>query len=112
MESVVQVVLASVVVLGLAYASLRLLNGAMSGRIAGGNLKVIEAIAVGRKAQVVLVEARGKHLLLGVTDASVQLLREIEGIDDDLATSDAPSAGSFRDWISRFTRKAGSEELR
>ncbi len=112
MDLLVQVVLASAVVLGLAYASLRLLNGAMSGRMTGRNLKVIEAVAVGRRAQVVLVEARGKQLLLGVTDTSVALLREVEGEDGNVPIADPPPAGNFADWLPRFGRRDDSGDSR
>ncbi len=78
MDHFLQVVVASAVVLGLIYISLRAVNSLMSGRLSGGQLEVIEAIAVGRRAQVVLVRAGDKHLVLGVTDGCVQRLEELD----------------------------------
>lgn len=73
-------ILALVIVIGLAYASLRwglpkLLPGRARG---GGEIRVLDRQYLDGRRQVVLVKAYGRYLLLGVGDGSITLLTELD----------------------------------
>ncbi|HSI59255.1 MAG TPA: flagellar biosynthetic protein FliO [Ideonella sp.] len=72
---------ALVLVLGLAYAVLRLLRGRLSGAGRGAahagaddTLRFVRALPVGPKERVVLVDHRGERWMLGVASGGVTLL--------------------------------------
>jgi flagellar protein FliO/FliZ len=77
--SVLGVALALVVVLALAWGSIRLLKAwqdrqaAMPG-LAGPPLRFVRALPLGQRERVVLMEAEGERLLLGVTPGGISLL--------------------------------------
>ena len=84
---------------------LRRLQG--GGVRAGGNLRCLESIAVGMKERVVLVEAGGKQMLLGVAPGNV---RTLHVFDEPIvvATANAVSpAAAFRTVLAQW-RGAGS----
>ena len=84
---------------------LRRLQG--GGVRAGGNLRCLESIAVGMKERVVLVEAGGKQMLLGVAPGNV---RTLHVFDEPIvvATANAVSpATAFRAVLAQW-RGAGS----
>ena len=84
---------------------LRRLQG--GGVRAGGNLRCLESIAVGMKERVVLVEAGGKQMLLGVAPGNV---RTLHVFDEPIvvATANAVSpATAFRTVLAQW-RGAGS----
>lgn len=84
---------------------LRRLQG--GGVRAGGNLRCVESIAVGLKERVVLVEAGGKQMLLGVAPGNV---RTLHVFDEPIAatTPNAVSrAAAFRTVFAQW-RGAGS----
>lgn len=53
------------------------------GRALSGNgpLKVIQAVAVGARERVVVLDAQGRRLLLGVTSNRIELLAELRAPD-------------------------------
>ena len=84
---------------------LRRLQG--GGVRAGGNLRCLESIVVGMKERVVLVEAGGKQMLLGVAPGNV---RTLHVFDEPIvvATANAVSpAAAFRTVLAQW-RGAGS----
>lgn len=95
----VGMVIALAIVLGLAYVCLRVLRqwqergmGAREGEPAR-ELRFVRALAVGQRERLMLVEAEGELMLIGVSAGSVTLLRNW-GADRDGAP--APHADAMR----------------
>jgi flagellar biogenesis protein FliO len=88
-----RLLVAMAVVLGLMFLAARALRGktgplgARRGRVAP--IEVLARQGLGRQASVTLVRSGGKVLLLGVTEASINLLTEV---DPDLVDIDGPEA--------------------
>ena len=53
------------------------------GRVLSGNgpLKVIQAVAVGARERVVVLDAQGRRLLIGVTPSKIELLAELHATE-------------------------------
>jgi len=53
------------------------------GRALSGNgpLKVIQAVAVGARERVVVLDAQGRRLLIGVTPSKIELLAELHATE-------------------------------
>ena len=77
MDVFLQVFFGSVFVVLLLYGTLWLLNVLMRGKMGASNLEVVEVLAVGRRAQVVLMRVGEQHYLIGVSDQSTQLIKEL-----------------------------------
>ncbi len=75
---------------------LRRVHGGIGAR--SGGIRVHAAVAVGAKERVVVVEAGGRTLLLGVAAGSVRTLAEL----DALPAGAAPEAASFGDLLARL----------
>jgi flagellar protein FliO/FliZ len=78
--SMVTTLIAFVVVLALAYVTLRLLRGpllARGGKAVGDGdaIHFVRALPVGPKERVVLVDYRGERCMLGVTSGGISLLK-------------------------------------
>ncbi len=72
--------IALLVVIALAYVTLRLLRNPLMARAdrAGGDadaLRFVRALPLGPKERVVLVDCRGERCMLGVTAGSIRLLK-------------------------------------
>jgi flagellar protein FliO/FliZ len=46
-----------------------------------GPLKVVQAVAVGARERVVVLDAQGRRLVLGVTPSKIELIAELHGAD-------------------------------
>jgi flagellar protein FliO/FliZ len=46
-----------------------------------GPLKVVQAVAVGARERVVLLDAQGRRLVLGVTPSKIELIAELHAVD-------------------------------
>jgi flagellar protein FliO/FliZ len=46
-----------------------------------GPLKVVQAVAVGSRERVVVLDAQGRRLLIGVTPSKIELLAELRSTD-------------------------------
>lgn len=58
-----------------------------------GPLRVVQAVAVGSRERVVVLDAQNRRLLLGVTANRVELLAELRATDSrDPGSVDAPSS--------------------
>jgi flagellar protein FliO/FliZ len=74
-------IIALAVVLGLAWVSLRALrkwqDRGLGGRdgVADRQIRFVRALPVGQRERLVLVEAEGELMLVGVTSGSISLLR-------------------------------------
>jgi flagellar protein FliO/FliZ len=94
-------VIALGVVVALAYVALRYgLPRLMPGlRSAGGPLRIVARQALDTRRQVVIVEACGRYLLLGVAEGSVTLLTEIapEAVAEAQARPEAQPPRRFAD---------------
>ena len=72
----------------------RQLGGGPVGRGRQVPMRVLGRQGVGRAASVTLVDVAGKVLVLGVTDQSIQVLRELSA--DELAIADEPAPPNER----------------
>ncbi len=104
MGSALQVILASIAVVALALLCLRLLRTFMQGSMGGGNLEVVEAISVGRKAQLVLVRIGQKYTVLGVTEAGVVRVTEMDDeVSEVLSGNALESSGGWLSTLKGFS---------
>lgn len=84
-----------VVVLFLSYYLTRLYAKRMGTMFYGGScMKVIDRIAVGKGSAIAVVELQGKQYLVGVTESSINLLKELEE-PIELPAAVKPEAPSF-----------------
>ncbi|TCP34353.1 flagellar biosynthetic protein FliO [Sphingomonas sp. BK235] len=88
-------IIALAIVLGLAYVALRTLKtwqdrGFERGAAADRQLRFVRALPIGQRERLLLVEAEGELLLIGVAAGSVSLLRNYG------APGDRPAAASER----------------
>ena len=77
--------LSLVFVLALIPVSLWLARRFMAGSTTGvrqGPIRIRASAALGPRERIVIVEAAGKYLLVGVTAQSMQTLAEIEGVPE------------------------------
>lgn len=103
----------TILILALAYLTSRWIatHGAPGGTSwtgGGENFRVLTRIGVGRDASLLVLYARGRCLLLGVTEHNITLLKEWEGEDAEAWLSDAPTDAGFlgvlRDTLNRPRR--------
>ena len=78
-SSLLAVVIALVIVLGLAYLAIRLLrtwqDRVQANRDEGGQpIRFLRAMPLGQNERVALIEAQGETMLIGVTSGSITLL--------------------------------------
>jgi flagellar protein FliO/FliZ len=76
--------------------------------IGGRHLKIVATKAVGTKERVVVVDAEGVRLVLGVTSGGISKLYETEAVDTPAPPTAEPLTGSF---ATRFA-KALKQNLR
>jgi len=92
--SFASMLLALVIVLGLAYVVLRVMRARMQPRAQGNGtddvLRFVRALPVGTKERVVIVEHRGARWMLGVTAGGINTIAHWPG---EVATP-APGASS------------------
>lgn len=69
-------------------------------------LQLIARQGIGQKASVVIVEADGQRLLLGVTEQSVTVIRSTEALAAAPATAQAAPVASFSDALSAETAES------
>ena len=91
-QSIVSLLLVLAVMIGLLYAS----KWFMQRRPRGGRrLRFIEAIALGSKEKLMIVEVDDRQMLLSVTSSQVQLISELEP-EENVPTSGAASSTSSK----------------
>jgi len=54
--------------------------------IGNGPLKLVQAVAVGTRERVVVLDAQGRRLVLGVTPSKIELLAELHAADTSATT--------------------------
>ena len=102
----------TVLILILAYMTSRWIgtHGAPGGSLwsGGEHFRVLARIGVGRNASLLVLYARGRCLLLGVTEHNITLLKEWEGEEADAWLSEPPPDAGFlgvlRDTLNRPRR--------
>lgn len=77
--SLFHAVLAVIGVLFLAYWSSRMLGKQWGMNACSGNMKVISQLQVGQDRRILLLRTGEHHYLIGVSQAGIQLLAEVEG---------------------------------
>ncbi len=91
-------------ILGAGWVLRRLQGGGVR---AGGNLRCIESVAVGMKERVVLVEAGGTQMLLGVAPGSVRTLHVFASPIAATTPNAVSPAAAFKTVLAQW-RGAGS----
>ncbi|MFP4200276.1 MAG: FliO/MopB family protein [Clostridia bacterium] len=107
MQLALQVALASIAVIGLVYVTLRLLNTAMSGKLAGQHLRVMEAVSVGRRAHMALVRVQDRYLVLGVTESNITVLAEVDLDCEDVEKDRGGIPSGLSGILARWRREGG-----
>ncbi len=84
-------------------------TGTWAGLNGGGeNFRVLSRIGVGRNASLLVLYARGRCMLLGVTEQNITLLKEWEGEEAEAWLSETPPDAGFlgvlRDTLNRPRR--------
>ena len=76
------------------------------GRGRGGNLQVVESIAVGAQSMIQLIKAGDKYLVVGITKERVTLLAELS--KEEVSEPEAPELPTvpFNKVLSRFLPQA------
>ncbi len=91
----------TVLILVLAYVTSRWIaaHGAPGAGLNGGgeNFRVLSRIGVGRNASLLVFYARGRCMLLGVTEQNITLLKEWEGEEAEAWLSEPPPDAGFLD---------------
>ena len=83
--SLFHAVLAVIGVLFLAYWCCRMLGKQWGMNACSGNMKVISQLQVGQDRRILLLRTGEHHYLIGVSQAGIQLLAEVEGdIEEDM----------------------------
>ncbi|BBB93173.1 MAG TPA: flagellar biosynthetic protein FliO [Methylomusa anaerophila] len=69
-------------VVGLAYLTSRLLANKLGTGFGTGESKIYASLSMGPNRGIYVVEIAGKYLILGVTDHSITLLKEITAVEE------------------------------
>lgn len=101
-------------VLLLAYWCCRALGkrwGTASG-VSSGNLRIIEHIQVGQDRRIILLKAGEKTFLVGVSQAGIQLLAEVEGDFEAVGPAGQESAGwpSFQELMEKYRKDSRKKD--
>lgn len=83
MLSLMGAIFTLIIILFLAYWSSRLLGKSWTRTSAGKHMKVIEQIQIGQDKQLLLVKLQEHTYFLGVSQAGIQLLSQVEGEFND-----------------------------
>ena len=75
---ILEMILALVIIVALAWAILGFLGRRMTGRMQGRWIRVLDEVVLGPNRGIMAVELGGKVFLMGVTDHQISLLMEIE----------------------------------
>jgi flagellar biogenesis protein FliO len=102
------VVLALIALCTVLYRRSRSWTGA---RRSGAPVEILARQALSRRAQVVVVRAGTRHLVLGVTDTSVQVLGETELVADEATAHDGAPAPTQSEVASRTASPVGAVAL-
>jgi flagellar protein FliO/FliZ len=99
--SLVQMLLALALIIGLLFAALHLVRRGRRGG-AGGLLHVLSATAVGPRERVVLLAVGDRVLVLGVAPGRVCTLATLDHVPTAATSpSTAPPAQDFQSWLKR-----------
>ena len=99
-------------VLMLAYWCSRLLGKRWGQNTCSGNMRVLESIQVGQDRRILLLGVADHHYLIGVSQAGVQLLAELEG---DFIADMPPGPGgtgpfSFQELLERYWKNRNEKD--
>jgi flagellar protein FliO/FliZ len=105
--SLLSTLLALAVVIALAYGTLRLLRGRLTGPTGGigrggadaDTLRFVRALPVGTKERVVLIDHRGERWMLGVTAGGISVLARFGATDGPGAAGDGGAAPQAPLWV-------------
>lgn len=97
-----------VFVLGITYITTRWIANYQKGKIAGGNLEVVETMRITSNKYVQIVRAGNKYLVIAVGKDEIHMLAELS--EDELMFADTGAGsdmdfGSILDKFKRLSRK-------
>ena len=98
--SVLGVLIVFAVILYLAYVATKLLGRRLSVRSGGNkNIKILESVSLGQNKTLLIVEAAGKTLLIGITSGQISLISELDG---EKIKSESENAGETMEFSKAF----------
>lgn len=105
-------VLTVAAVLLLAYWCSRMLARQWLKSSASGSLQILEQLQVGQDRRILLLKIGEKNYLIGVSQAGIQLLTEVEGEFEARMAPAVPETFSppFRDFVRRYLEKVEARE--
>lgn len=95
---------AIVLVLYLCYVFSKYLSKKVNNVSGLGNIRILERVALAQDKGLAVVDVCGKYYLLGFSNSSVEILKELDG--DSLKNPQSPEKGSFLE-ILNSTIKSG-----
>ena len=110
--SVFNTVAAILGVLLLAYWCSRMLGKKWGNSSCSGNIKVVGQLQVGQDRQILLLELGEHHYLVGVSQAGIQLLTEVEGdFEMDMQTASAGAEfPSFPELLEKYRKRRDEKD--
>ncbi len=105
-------ILAVVGVLFLAYWCSRMLGKQWGMNACSGNMKVISQLQVGQDRRILLLRIGEHHFLVGVSQAGIQLLAEVEGdfMEDIPQSPQDVIKPSFQEVLDRYRKFRGGKD--
>ena len=98
--SVLGVLIVFAVILYLAYVATKLLGRRLSVRSGGNkNIKILESVSLRQNKTLLIVEAAGKTLLIGITSGQISLISELDG---EKIKSESENAGETMEFSKAF----------
>ena len=89
-------------ILILAYWCSRLLGKSTLRNSAGRSMKVIEQLRLGQDRQILLLQVGEQVYLMGVSQAGIQLLAQVEGDFEQMAPPEEGHGPNFREWMENY----------
>lgn len=108
--------LSLLIIVGVIYFAMYLLKRLPNRRRAGDvAIRITGSKMLGPKKSIYMVEIEDRRLVLGVTDASISMLTELEKLPEELRNAqserrhDDQVGGRFRDILDGFVKKRGDD---
>ena len=98
--SAIMAVVSVIFVVWLAYKYSLWLSKRGMHAVKGKYINIVDRVVVGQEKSIILVKAGEKHLLIGVTNNSINVLKELE--DTELTANTPPTAPTIKDFKSIF----------
>lgn len=106
LSSLLQMVAALSIVIGLILVAWYIMNriggGFVAGRFPSRQIRIVETRQIAPKKALFLVEVGGEYLLLSGTEEGVQLIKQIEMLEEIEVVDDAERPGGLAAFVARL----------